>query len=214
MKLFSYHRSSAAYRVRIVLNLKQVEHTIVPINLLLQEQLSDEYRLRQPQGLVPSLETPAGKIINQSGAIIDYLEDYHLEPVLKPNNPDDAAKVRSIVDIIACDIHPICNLRVLHYLTHILCINEKQKLTWYRHWVHEGFSALEKTIAGNVFCVGDQLTLADVYLIPQIYNALRFHIDMSTFPKLQQIYHRCNELPEFKMAKPENQTDSQAIQSH
>jgi len=212
MKLFSYYRSSSAYRVRIVLNLKGIEHSIVPVNLLSQEHLSDEYRLRQPQGLVPSLKITGGDTIFQSGAIIDYLEACDAQPKLTPTDQGAAVSVRTIVDIIACDIQPICNLRVLKYLTGTLGLSDQQKSTWYQHWVREGFNALEKTVTGDKFCVGEQLTLAEVYLVPQIYNALRFNVDMTAYPKIMRIYQHCNELTAFKMAKPEDQADSPSHQ--
>lgn len=212
MKLFSYYRSSSAYRVRIVLNLKGIEHSIIPVNLLSQEHLCDEYRLGQPQGLVPSLKTTSGDTIFQSGAIIDYLEAYDAQPKLKPTDQGAAISVRTIVDIIACDIQPICNLRVLKYLTGTLGLSDQKKSTWYQHWIREGFAALEETVTGDKFCVGEQLTLAEAYLVPQIYNALRFNVDMTAYPKIMQIYQRCNELTAFEMAKPENQADSPSHQ--
>lgn len=212
MKLFSYYRSSSAYRVRIVLNLKGIEHSIIPVNLLSQEHLCDEYRLGQPQGLVPSLKTTSGDTIFQSGAIIDYLEGYDAQPKLKPTDQGAAISVRTIVDIIACDIQPICNLRVLKYLTGTLGLSDQKKSTWYQHWIREGFAALEETVTGDKFCVGEQLTLAEAYLVPQIYNALRFNVDMTAYPKIMQIYQRCNELTAFEMAKPENQADSPSHQ--
>lgn len=207
MKLYSYFRSSAAYRVRITLNIKNIQHTIVAINLLKNEHLQAAYKAIQPQGLVPCLEISPGEYIFQSGVIIDYLDDHESEPRLLPNNQSQATKTKTMVDIIACDIHPICNLRVLKYLTENLKVDEKQKLTWYRHWVKEGFAALEDMVEGEEFCIGQQVSLADIYLIPQVYNALRFDVDMQAFPKLMHIYQNCNTLPAFIKAKPENQLE-------
>ena len=208
MKLYSYFRSSAAYRVRITLNIKDIAHTIVPVNLLKKEHLQAAYKAMQPQGLVPCLEITPGDYIFQSRVIIDYLNEYQSAPGLLPINPTQAITTKTIVDIIACDIHPMCNLRILKYLTENLKIDEEQKLTWYRHWVEEGFAALENLVEGEAFCVGQQLSLADIYLIPQVYNALRFKVDMQAFPKLMHIYQHCNTLPAFIKATPENQLDA------
>jgi maleylacetoacetate isomerase len=191
--------------VRIVLNIKNIEHTIVPVDLLKSEHHSDDYRAKQPQGLVPCMEISAGEFIFQSGAMIDYLDGHKSAPRLLPIKGSQAIKIKTIVDIIACDIHPVCNLRVLKYLTNNLNIDEDQKITWYRHWITEGFTALEKVVEGEDFCIGQHVSLADIYLIPQVYNALRFDVDMQAFPRLMHIYHNCNRLPAFIDAKPENQ---------
>ena len=208
MRLYSYYRSSAAYRVRIALNLKQIEHSIEPVNLLKKEHKSPHYLAKQPQGLVPCLETDKGQFLAQSGAILSYLDSLYPHAKLLPADPFQAAKIQSVVDMIACDIHPVCNLRILNYLTDILTVDSEQKLAWYRHWIVIGFEALETLLNKTQFCFGEQPTLADVYLIPQVYNALRFEVDMASFPKIMNAYQNCNQLDAFIDAKPENQVDA------
>lgn len=208
MKLYSYYRSSAAYRVRIVLNLKQIEHSIEPVNLLKKEHKSAAYISKQPQGLVPCLETENGQHLAQSGAILSYLDRRYPSLKLFPPDPFQAAKIHSFVDIIACDIHPICNLRILNYLTEVLNVESEQKLAWYQHWIIAGFAALESMLEGSKYCFGNEVTLAEVYLIPQVYNALRFDVDMSAFPKIFNAYQNSNQLEAFIKAKPENQADA------
>lgn len=208
MKLYSYFRSSAAYRVRIALNLKQIEHTIVPVNLLKKEHKSADYLSKQPQGLVPCLQTEDGQFISQSGAMLAYLEAQYPATKLTPNESADLVKMRSFVDIIACDIHPICNLRILNYLTDTLEVKADEKLTWIRHWIDEGFSALEKMLTDSTYCFGEQVSLADIYLVPQVFNALRFEVDMNTYPKIMAVYQNCNKTDAFIQAKPENQIDA------
>jgi maleylacetoacetate isomerase len=208
MRLYSYYRSSAAYRVRIALNLKQIEHSIEPVNLLKKEHKSPNYLAKQPQGLVPCLETDKGQLLAQSGAILSYLDSLYPHAKLLPADPFQAAKIQSVVDMIACDIHPVCNLRILNYLTDILTVDSGQKLAWYRHWIVIGFEALETLLNKTQYCFGEQPTLADVYLIPQVYNALRFEVDMASFPKIMNAYQNCNQLDAFIDAKPENQVDA------
>ena len=208
MRLYSYYRSSAAYRVRIALNLKQIEHSIEPVNLLKKEHKSPNYLAKQPQGLVPCLETDKGQLLAQSGAILSYLDSLYPHAKLLPADPFQAAKIQSVVDMIACDIHPVCNLRILNYLTDILTVDSEQKLAWYRHWIVIGFEALETLLNKTQYCFGEQPTLADVYLIPQVYNALRFEVDMASFPKIMNAYQNCNKLDAFIDAKPENQVDA------
>ena len=208
MILYSYYRSSAAYRVRIALNLKQIEHTIEPVNLLKKQHKSADYLAKQPQGLVPCLETDEGQFLAQSGAILSYLDNLYPSSRLLPSDHFQAAKIQSFVDMIACDIHPICNLRILNYLTEDLKVDSEQKLAWYRHWIAIGFEALETLLEKTKYCFGEHLTLADVYLIPQVYNALRFELDMTSFPKIMNTYQNCNQLDAFIKAKPENQQDA------
>jgi len=211
MKLYSYYRSSAAYRVRIALNLKQIEHTIAPVNLLKKEHKSADYLSKQPQGLVPCLETDEEQFLAQSGAILSYLDHLYPSSKLLPPDPFRAAKIQSFVDTIACDIHPICNLRILSYLTEDLKVDSGQKLAWYQHWITVGFEALETmletTLEKTKYCFGEQVTLADIYLIPQVYNALRFEVDMAAFPQIMNAHQNCNQLDAFVKAKPENQLD-------
>lgn len=208
MKLYSYYRSSAAYRVRIALNLKQIEHSIVPVNLLKKEHKSADYLTKQPQGLVPCLETENGQFLAQSGAMLSYLDKLYPSSALLPLDPFQAAKIQSFADMIACDIHPICNLRILNYLTGELKVDEEQKLAWYQHWISEGFSALESMLTKTTYCFGEHITLADVYLIPQVYNALRFEVDMVRFPKIMNVYQNCNQVSAFIKAMPTNQLDA------
>jgi maleylacetoacetate isomerase len=208
MKLYSYYRSSAAYRVRIALNIKQIEYKIEPVNLLKKEHKSADYLTKQPQGLVPCLETNNGQFLAQSGAILSYLDSLYPNSTLLVPDPFQAAKIQSFVDMIACDIHPICNLRILSYLTNTLKVHSDQKLAWYQHWIVTGFEALESMLEKTKYCFGEQITLADVYLIPQIYNALRFEVDMAAFPQILSVYQNCNQLDAFIQAMPENQLDA------
>ncbi|BBN83421.1 maleylacetoacetate isomerase [Pseudoalteromonas sp. A25] len=208
MKLYTYFRSSAAYRVRIALNLKNIDHELVAVNLLKSEQQSEAYTSKNPQGLLPALETEQG-VLAQSLAILEWLEETHTDTPLLPNDPWQKAQVRNFCYAIACDIHPIDNLRVLKYLSQELNVDDEQKSTWYRHWVIEGFKKLEPMLGDSKFCFGDTPTLADVCLVPQVFNALRFKVDMAPFPKIAAIYERCNQLSAFSDAAPENQPDAQ-----
>ncbi|TQV78847.1 maleylacetoacetate isomerase [Exilibacterium tricleocarpae] len=208
MELYTYYRSSAAYRVRIALNLKGIAHRLVPVDLLAGEHHSDSYKAIQPQGFVPALKTERGDYISQSTAILEYLEAQYPQPPLLPADSYAAATVRSWASIIACDIHPLNNLRVLKYLTGELQVDEQQKNTWYRHWIETGFTALESQVRAAPYCFGEQVTLADVYLVPQVYNARRFDTDMTAYPKIEAICAACNGLPAFDKAKPESQADA------
>ncbi|NVK42205.1 MAG: maleylacetoacetate isomerase [Oceanospirillaceae bacterium] len=208
MELFTYFRSSAAYRVRIALNLKGIEHRLTPVNLLQGEHLGDDYRALNPQGLVPALKLDDGRLLTQSTAILEYLEAEYPDRPLLPADHYEAARVRAWSNLIACDIHPVDNLRVLKYLKGTLAISDDEKTAWYQHWIHEGFKALELQLAAEPYCHGSDVTLADLYLIPQVYNALRFELDMSAYPKIHSIWDACNALPAFDDARPENQPDS------
>ncbi|TMP31781.1 maleylacetoacetate isomerase [Pseudoalteromonas rubra] len=207
MKLYTYFRSSAAYRVRIALNLKQLDHELVPVNLLKSEQQGAEYLSKNAQGLLPALETEQG-MLAQSLAILEWLEETFDATPLLPADAWQKAQVRNFSYAIACDIHPIDNLRVLKYLSNELSVSDEQKNTWYQHWVIEGFKKLEVMLGDDAFCFGDTPTLADVCLVPQVYNALRFKVDMSEFPKIARIYEHCNTLSAFIEAAPENQPDA------
>lgn len=209
MELYSYFRSSAAYRVRIALNLKCVEHRLVATNLLEGKHRSADYLAVNPQGLVPALKLPDGQIITQSPAILEWLEEQFPTPPLYPQDPVARAQVRAMAFTIACDIHPIDNLRVLQYLKNELEVNEEQKNAWYHHWIILGFSALEPQIKGPYSC-GEIFTMADVYLIPQVYNALRFGLPMEDFPNIQAAYENCNKHPAFRDAHPDQQPDNTA----
>lgn len=208
MILYDYVRSSAAYRVRIALNLKGLSYQQIPVNLLQAEQRGEQHRLRNPQGLVPVLEDQA-QLFSQSLAICEYLEEcYPDRAPLLPGDPINRAKIRGLAQLIACDIHPLNNLRVLGYLVDELKVTEAQKLEWYRHWISEGFNALEQQLVkgteeGN-FCVGTQLTLADICLVPQVFNARRFEVDMASYPRITEIDQACQQLAEFAAAHPDN----------
>lgn len=211
MKLHGYWRSSAAYRVRIALNLKglQVEHC--PVHLINNggEQHGAAYQLLNPARLVPTLEE--GELsLNQSLAIIQYLDDCYPAVPLYPIEASEKAQVMAVALDIACDIHPLNNLRVLQYLTGPLGLSEAQKIQWIKHWLTAGFDALEKRLlltAGR-YCFGDTITVADLCLVPQVYNALRFQLEMQNYPLISAIYQRCNALEAFQNAAPEHQTDA------
>ncbi|MFC3034797.1 maleylacetoacetate isomerase [Pseudoalteromonas fenneropenaei] len=207
MRLYSYFRSSAAYRVRIALNLKNIAHELVGVNLLKSEQMSDSYLAKNPQGLLPALETEQG-VLAQSLAILEWLEETQPQHPLLPHDSWQKAQVRSFCYAIACDIHPIDNLRVLKRLVSQFDANEEQKNEWYRHWIIEGFKKLEPQLGQSRYCFGNTPTLADVCLVPQVFNALRFNVDMTQFPRIAAIYAACNELEAFRLAAPEHQPDA------
>ncbi|WP_019674782.1 maleylacetoacetate isomerase [Arsukibacterium perlucidum] len=212
MKLYSYWRSSAAYRVRIALNLKQLSFETIPVHLLKDggQQHSAEYQQLNPNQLVPTY-VDGEFSLNQSLAIIEYLDEVYPEPALLPEDPEAKAQVRSLALDIACDIHPLNNLRVLQYLTGPLRLNDDQKTEWIYHWLHTGFNALEQRLqkTAGEFCYGDNITLADLCLVPQMYNALRFKLDTLEYPTISRIYHHCQQLAGFALAAPEQQSDAQ-----
>lgn len=220
MKLYSYFRSSASYRVRIALNLKGLPYDIVPVHLLKHggEQLSQMYRTLNSDGLVPTMveeDAEGGQaVMTQSLAILEYLEEVHPAPALLPATPLERAFVRSIALSIACDIHPLNNLRVLRYLVHELKVDENAKNAWYRHWCESGLVALETTLVrekrSGKFCFGDSPTFADCCLVPQIFNAQRLKCNLAEMPTLMQIYQNCQELDAFIQAAPQNQPDTEA----
>lgn len=212
IELYDYFRSSAAYRVRIALNLKGLEYRSLPVNLRDGQQREPGYREEvQAQGLVPALDID-GLRLTQSLAICEYLEETHPEPALLPSDAADRARVRALAQMVACDIHPINNLRILQYLTGTLGVDEDAKLAWYRHWVEEGFCAIEQRLAKDNdtgrFCHGDTPGMADICLVPQVYNANRFKVDMAPFPTIARINQACLESPAFDRARPENQPDA------
>ncbi|KVM11241.1 maleylacetoacetate isomerase [Burkholderia ubonensis] len=214
MKLYSYFRSSASYRVRIALHLKQLPFDYVPVHLLRDggQQLKDEYRALSPDSLVPTL-VDGDAALQQSLAIVEYLDETHPEPPLLPKAPLDRAYVRSIALQIACEIHPLNNLRVLKYLKHMLQVPEEAKNDWYRHWIEAGFATLEARLANDPrtgkLCFGDTPTLADICVVPQVFNANRFAIDTSRFPTIQRIYDYAMTLDAFKAAAPGAQPDAE-----
>ncbi|WP_194723256.1 maleylacetoacetate isomerase [Noviherbaspirillum malthae] len=218
MQLYSYFRSSASYRVRIALNLKGLAFETVPVHLLRSggEQLTPEFRRLNADGLVPVLiddngEQPAA--LTQSLAIIEYLEEMHPSPALLPDNPGDRAHVRSLALSIACDIHPLNNLRVLRYLVRNLKVGEEDKNGWYRHWCEQGLAALERTLANDArtgrFCFGNTPGLADCCLVPQIANAQRLDCDLSNMPTIMRINDACQALDAFADAAPAKQPDAE-----
>ena len=213
MKLYGYFRSSAAFRVRIALNLKGLSYDQVPIHLRRNDQTKPEYRGVNPQGLVPALEIDGHTLI-QSLAIIEYLDETHPEPPLLPSAPADRAWVRALAEIVACDIHPINNLRVLRYLTHTYGRNEGDIGAWYNHWIDAGFQALEALLAADkrtgLFCHGDRPGLADIALVPQVINAERYKLDMAPYPTIARIFAGCMKLQPFQDAHPDNQPDREA----
>ncbi len=215
MKFYTYFRSSAAYRVRIALNLKGLEVEHVPLHLLRGggEHLHEEYLALNPQGLVPALEE-GGRVIGQSLAIIEYLEETRPEPPLLPADPGERAVVRSMALAIACDIHPLNNLRVLNYLKGPLALGEEAAMTWYRHWIAAGLRGLEqlalRSSADGRHLYGDSITLADIFLVPQVYNARRFRCDLAPYPTLVGISRYLESLPAFAAAAPEVQPDAEA----
>lgn len=211
MKLYSYFRSSAAYRVRIGLALKNLAFDLAPVHLVKHggEHKLPDYTAINPQQLVPAFETADGEVLTQSLAILEFLEESYPQTPLLPTDKVARAKVRALCQMIACDIHPLNNLRVLTYLKNELNISDEQKTVWYQHWVTQGFEVLEIMLPEQAkFCYGDTPTLADCCLIPQVYNALRFNCDMSQYPKIWQIYQHCNTLAAFINASPEQQRDA------
>jgi maleylpyruvate isomerase len=212
--LHTYFRSSAAYRVRIALNLKGIHarHEFVHLNRDGGQQFSAAFRSKHPQALVP-VYSEDGMDLGQSLAILEYLEERYPEPPLLPTEPKARARVRQIALGIACDIHPLNNLRVLKYLGGTLGLNDEQKNAWVRHWIALGLSALEQQLAGSsatgIFCVGNTPTLADCCLVPQWFSAERFGVDVSEFPTLQRIADHCNSLPGFAAAHPARQPDAE-----
>lgn len=212
MRLYSYYRSSAAYRVRIALALKGLDYDYVAVNLLKAQQKSSDYMAANPQGLVPALETDAGELIAQSVAILEWLEETASGPALLPVDPLQRALVRSMVNSISCDIHPLNNISVLNYLKNPLGASPEQVQQWYASWVYRGYDAIEKTLqqySGNC-CFGDQPTLADVCLVPQTYNAMRFKVDLGAYPAICRVWEYCNSLPAFVAAHPDQQADAPA----
>lgn len=211
MKLYSYFRSSAAYRVRIALNLKGLKAEIIPVHLLNNggEQHQPAYRQINPSGLIPAWVEDDFQL-SQSLSILEYLQEKYPQPALLPADLQQRAKIRAFCQSIACDIHPINNLRVLQYLSGTLQLSDEQKTAWYQHWVTLGFQSLEAqlTDSNGHFCFGDQPTFADCCLIPQVYNAQRFHVDLTDFPKIAAIYSHCLTLPSFQQAAPEAQADA------
>ena len=215
LKLFSYWRSSAAYRVRIGLNLKGLAYETEPVHLLRDggEQHGAAFREANPQGLVPVLQH-GQRMLRQSVAILEYLDETWPDHPLLPAVARDRQRVRAIAQMIACDIHPLNNLRVLQFFENTWNVPQAEREAWVRHWVKEGFDALEDTLCDNpstgAFCDGDVPTMADCCLVPQVYNAERFGVDMAPYRTIRRITKECLALDEFDAARPENQPDAPA----
>lgn len=211
MRLHSYFRSSASFRVRIALNLKRIDYDQVTYQLLKNEQQAPDFRALNPQGLVPALEDD-DEILTQSLAIIEYLDETHPHSPFLPGHPGDRARVRALAQLIACDIHPLNNLRVLRYLRASLGQDEAAVPRWYNHWISEGFGALETLLAEDdrtgKFCHGDAPGLADICLIPQMVNAQNYQLDLAPYPTLRRIYDSCMALDAFRRAHPNQQPDA------
>ncbi|MDR5853489.1 maleylacetoacetate isomerase [Caballeronia sp. LZ062] len=214
MKLYSYFRSSAAYRVRIALNLKGLDYEYEGVHLLRDggAQLKPEYRALNPDGIVPTLVVD-GDVLTQSLAIIEYLDETHPEPPLLPRGASDRAFVRSVALQVACEIHPLDNLRVLKYLKHQVKVPDEAKDAWYRHWVETGFESLEKRLATDSrvgkLTFGDTPTIADLCIVPQVFNARRFGIDLAPYPTIERIADFANQIDGFMRAAPAQQPDAE-----
>jgi len=213
MKLYSYWRSSASYRVRIALNLKMLDYEVIPVHTLKDggEQFQQDYQSKNPQGVIPTLED-GDVTIGQSLAIIDYLDGKYPAPPLYPQDRQERAFAQQFALAVACDIHPLNNLRVLKYIKNDFNLDDDMKHAWYRHWITSGFTALEKLLGNRnwtgPYCMDEQMTIADLCLIPQLYNAHRFDVSMDKFPALLKIENACMALAAFQHAAPENQIDA------
>ncbi|AUD59842.1 MULTISPECIES: maleylacetoacetate isomerase [Shewanella] len=215
MKLYGYWRSSAAYRVRIALNLKGISAEQLSVHLVRDggEQHKAAYTALNPLELVPTLTLDDEldmDALSQSLAIIEYLDEIHPQTPLLPASALERAHVRAMALTVACEIHPLNNLRVLQYLTQTLGVDEAAKNTWYHHWVASGFAALETLLIRHSgrYCFGDTVTLADLCLVPQVYNAQRFNVDLTPYPNIMRVWAECNQLEAFADAAPERQADA------
>lgn len=214
MKFYGYFRSSASYRLRIALALKNIPHDKAYVHLTRGggEQFKPEFRKLNPQELIPVVEDN-GHVLVQSLAIMEYLDEMHPEPPILPKTPAERARVRALSQVMACEMHPLNNLRVLTYLTKELGVSEDAKLKWYRHWIALGFTALEGLLAGHPqtgkFCHGDRPTMADICLVPQVFNAKRFDCPLDAYPTVVRIHDACQALPAFADAAPAKQPDAE-----
>jgi maleylacetoacetate isomerase/maleylpyruvate isomerase len=216
MKLYTYFRSSAAYRVRIALNVKGIDYDSIPVHLLQDggQQLLPAYRAVNPSALVPALDDD-GAILTQSLAMLEYLDETRPAVPLLPADALGRARVRALALAIACDAHPLTNLRVLKYLKNTLGLSDEAKQEWYRHWMAEGLAAVEALLAQGdpagtgLFCHGDSPTMADCCLVPQVFNAQRFAIDLAPYPRVARIHAHCAGLPAFAAAHPSRQPDAE-----
>jgi maleylacetoacetate isomerase len=211
MKLHNFYRSSASYRVRIALNLKGLKYEYVPVNLVRGESHTPAYERLNPQGIVPTLEDD-GRVFQQSLAICEYLEETHPTPALLPRDPAGRARVRAIALAVACEIHPVGGGRAQNQIAAMFNATPEQRSEWMRHFISLGFGAIERMLADSMetgrFCHGDTPTLADAFLVPQVYNAELAKVDLSQFPAIQRIYSECNQLDAFDQARPERQPDA------
>jgi len=212
MKLYGFFRSSAAFRVRIALNLKGLDYEPAAIHLRRGEQRAPDFLKLNPQALVPAL-VDGERVLTQSLAIIEYLDERHPAVPLLPGTPEARARVRALAQVIACEIHPLGNLRVLQYLAKELKQDEPTVQRWFNHWIALGFGAFESLIAGHPdtgrFCHGDRPGLADVCLVPQVFNAKRYALDLAPYPTLMRIFETCMGLPAFERAQPDRQPDAE-----
>ena len=210
MELFNYFRSSASYRVRIALALKGLDYDYRAVHLVKGEQLQDAYAAVSSTRLVPTLVDDDGHRLSQSLAIIEYLDETHPEPPLLPRDALGRARVRALALDIACEIHPLNNTRVLKYLTGSLKLSEDDKNRWYRHWVETGLEAVERQLAAqpSTYCHGEQPTMADCTLVPQIFNARRFECRLDHVPQVMRVFDACMKLPAFEATRPENCPDA------
>jgi maleylacetoacetate isomerase len=211
VKLYTYFRSSAAYRVRIALNLKHLTSEMIPIHLQKEGGLNKkpEYRAVNPQMRLPALTLDSGDVLIQSLAIIEYLDEIHPQPPLLPRDPVARAKARALAQVIACDIHPLNNVGPLRYLKNQLGHDQAEIDAWYHHWILEGFDAVESMIQPAPYLCGSDVTLADICLVPQVYNARRLKVPLDRFPKIVTVDAACAKLAAFDKARPENQADAE-----
>ena len=211
MKLYTFFRSSASFRVRIALNCKGLKYEPSIVSLPKAEHLDAKFKSVNPQGLVPVLDD-GGRILTQSLAIIEYLDEVHAGPKLLPSDPLDRAYVRALSQIVACEIHPLNNLRTRKYIRKAYNLDEEGVNTWYRHWIAEGFRMIESFLAENKkhgkFCFRDQVTMADCCLAPQVFNAMLYHCDLKPYPTLMRIHEACMQLDAFIQAQPSKQPDA------
>jgi maleylpyruvate isomerase len=211
VRLYSYFRSSAAYRTRIALNLKNLAYETAVVHLTKGggQQFDPQFKAINPQMRVPALLLDNGEVLTQSLAIIDYLDRVHPAPPFLPSDAVARAHVNAVAQAIACDIHPLNNLAVLRYLKNPLGHDQAVVDTWYHHWIRLGFEAIETMIRPGPYAFGDQVTLADICLVPQVYNARRLNVALDRFPKIVGVDAACLKLPAFDKARPENQPDAE-----
>jgi maleylacetoacetate isomerase/maleylpyruvate isomerase len=210
VKLYTYFRSSAAFRVRIALNVKDLRYESLFVHLAKGEHRRPEYAKVNPQGLLPTLELDDGIRLNQSLAIIEYLEDKHPRPPLLPSDAVGKARVRGLAALVACEIHPLNNLRVLQHLKRSLGQSEEQVNAWYRHWIADGLAKLEAQLDPKAkFAYGDAPTMADCCLVPQIFNAKRYDCDLAPYPTTMRVFEQCMRLEAFDRAQPAKQPDAE-----